>query len=82
MSTKVTKSIKPTCRHISQVDQVNHVIIVKTNVELDFNLEFENMKFGQETLKQVAHGSKSIDLPFCIDNFHAPMPIVKKLKMN
>jgi hypothetical protein len=51
-------------------------------MELDFNLEFENMKFGQKTPKQVTHGSKSIDLPFCINNFHAPMPIVKKLKIN
>jgi hypothetical protein len=51
-------------------------------MELNFNLEFENMKFGQETPKQVTHGSKSIDLPFWINNFHAPMPIVKKLQMN
>jgi hypothetical protein len=51
-------------------------------MELDFNLEFENMKIGQETPKQVTHGNKSIDIPLCINNFHAPMPIVKKLKMN
>jgi hypothetical protein len=28
MYTKLTKSAKPTCGHISQVNQVNHMIIV------------------------------------------------------
>jgi hypothetical protein len=29
----------------------------------NWNLKFENMKFEGETLKQVTHGSKAIDLP-------------------
>jgi hypothetical protein len=40
------------------------------------------MKFEWRTLKQVTHGRKLVDLPLCINNLHAPMPTVKKLKMN
>jgi hypothetical protein len=39
------------------------------------------MKFGWETFKQVTHGNISIDLPQCINDLHALMFIVKKLKM-
>jgi hypothetical protein len=40
------------------------------------------MKFGGETFEQMTHGSKSTNLPHCINDLHAPMLIVKKLKMN
>ncbi len=40
------------------------------------------MKFEQEIPKQVTGGNKLVDLPLCINNFHALMPIIKKFKMN
>jgi hypothetical protein len=40
------------------------------------------MEFGCKAPKQMIHGSKSTYLPFCINNPHVPMPIVKKLNMN
>jgi hypothetical protein len=52
------------------------------SMQLDFNLKFENIKFGSETFEQVAHGSLSTNIPHCINNPHAPIPDVKKLKMN
>jgi hypothetical protein len=53
-------------------------------MQLDFtlNLKFDTMKFGQEKPKQMTHGSKSTNLPFCINDPHAFMLIVKKLKVN
>jgi hypothetical protein len=51
------------------------------SMQLNFNLKFENIKFGQETFEQVAHGSLSTNIPHCINNLHAPMPNVNKLKM-
>jgi hypothetical protein len=53
-------------------------------MQLDSNLEFEfeNMKFEHETPKQVTCGNKLVDLPLCINNLHALMPIVKNFKMN
>jgi hypothetical protein len=39
------------------------------------------MKFGWETLKQMIHGSISIDLPQCVNDLHVFMHIVKKFKM-
>jgi hypothetical protein len=53
-----------------------------TNMQLDFDLEFENMKFGQETLKQMTHSSKSTNLFLYTNNFLTPMAIVKKLKVS
>jgi hypothetical protein len=47
-------------------------------MQLNFNLKFENMKFGWETFEQVAHGRLSTNIPHCINNLHAPMPNVKK----
>ncbi len=49
-------------------------------MQLDFNLKICNL--GKKTLKQMTHGNKLLDLPLCINNLHAPMPIVKKFKMN
>jgi hypothetical protein len=51
-------------------------------MQLDFNLKFEIMKFGQKTFKQVTHGSKSTSLSLCIKDFHEFIPIVKNLQMN
>jgi hypothetical protein len=51
-------------------------------MQLDFNLKFENMKFGRETFEQVARGSLSTNIPHCINNLHAPMLNINKLKMN
>ncbi len=34
-----------------------------------------------ETFNKMIHGNKSITLPLCIKDFHAPMSIIKKLKM-
>ncbi len=31
-------------------------------MQLDFDLEFKNMKLRQETLKQMTHGNKSTNL--------------------
>jgi hypothetical protein len=53
-----------------------------TNMQLDFDLEFENMKFGQETFKQMTHSSKSRNLFLCTNNLLAPMAIVKKFKVS
>ncbi len=40
------------------------------------------MEFAHETLKQMTHSNKLVDSPLCINDLHAFMPIVKKLKMN
>ncbi len=42
-----------------------------------WNLNFENMKFGWETPKQMIDGHKSTNIPHCINNLHAPKFIVK-----
>jgi len=36
-------------------------------------LKFKDLKFGQETLKQVTHGRLSTNLPQCIKDLHAFM---------
>jgi hypothetical protein len=53
-------------------------------MQLDFTLilKFDTMKFGQENPKQMTHGSKSTNLPLCINALHALMPIAKKFKVN
>jgi hypothetical protein len=40
------------------------------------------MKFEQETPEQMTCGNKLVDLPLCINNLHALMPIIKKINMN
>jgi hypothetical protein len=40
------------------------------------------MEFAQKIPKRVTHSNKLVDFPLCINDLHAPMPIVKKLKMN
>jgi hypothetical protein len=42
-------------------------------------LEFE---IWAEIPKKMTHGNKSSDFLLCINDLHALMPIVKKLKMN
>jgi len=85
MWAKITKLAKPIYAHISQINQVNHVIeLWTTSMQLHFNLEFEIWKYEiwMETIKQLTHGSKLVDLLLCINDLHAPMFIVKGLKMN
>jgi hypothetical protein len=36
------------------------------------------MEFAHETRKQVTHSNKLVDFPLCINDLHAPMPIVKR----
>jgi len=35
-----------------------------------YNLKFKDLKFGQETFKQVTHGSISTYIPQCINDLH------------
>jgi hypothetical protein len=53
MKAKVTKLAKPTCTHISKSTKSTTWSLLTTSMQLNFNLESENMKFGQETPKQM-----------------------------
>jgi hypothetical protein len=44
-------------------------------------LKFKDLQFGWETFKQVTHGSISTNPPQCINDLHALMFIVKKIKI-
>jgi hypothetical protein len=59
MEANITKSTKPTCEHISWINQVNHMVIENNSYVTRFQLKFKNWKLeiGWETIKQVTNGT-------------------------